>query len=170
VARVNEVQALADLNTAQFDLAVTTAGGNIVVHGFVFPVASPHSFTSDFGAPRTGHTHQGVDIVAAEGTELFAAERGIVTQVSSDGLGGNGLWLKGESGTYYYYAHLSAYVLGLAAGQLVEAGQLVGYVGHTGDATGPHLHFEVHPNGGPAIDPYPILLAAVPQQHPPAQP
>jgi len=170
LARVNEVQALADLNTAQFDLAVTTAGGNIVVHGFVFPVASPHSFTSDFGAPRTGHTHQGVDIVAAEGTELFAAERGIVTQVSSDGLGGNGLWLKGESGTYYYYAHLSAYVLGLTAGQLVEAGQLVGYVGHTGDATGPHLHFEVHPNGGPAIDPYPILLAADPQQHPPAQP
>jgi murein DD-endopeptidase MepM/ murein hydrolase activator NlpD len=175
LARVAEAQALADLNSAQLELAVTTAGGTVVVHGFVFPVASPHSFTPDFGAPRfpgtpQAHTHQGVDIVAAEGTELYAAERGIVTQLSSGGLGGNGLWLKGESGTYYYYAHLSAYVLGLAAGQLVEAGQLVGYVGHTGDAYGPHLHFEVHPNGGAAVDPYPILLAADPQRVPPAQP
>ncbi len=102
-------------------------------------------------------------MVAAEGTELYAAERGVITQLSGGGLGGNGLWIKGESGTYYYYAHLSAYVLGLAAGQLVEAGQLVGYVGHTGDAYGPHLHFEVHPNGGAAVDPYPMLLASDPQ-------
>jgi murein DD-endopeptidase MepM/ murein hydrolase activator NlpD len=175
LARVDEAQALTDLNSAQLEVAVTTAGGNIVVHGFVFPVASPHTFHEDFGDPRfpgtpQAHSHQGCDVVAAEGTELYAAERGIVTQVSSSGLGGNGLWLKGESGTYYYYAHLSAFVLGLAAGQLVEAGQVVGYVGHTGDAYGPHLHFEVHPNGGSAVDPYPILLAADPQQRPPAQP
>jgi len=169
LARVAEAQAQADLNSAQLELAVTTAGGNIVIHGFVFPVASPHTFNEDFGAPRLpgtaqAHSHQGCDVAAAEGTELYAAERGIVTQLSSGGLGGNGLWIKGESGTYYYYAHLSAYVLGLASGQLVEAGQLVGYVGHTGDAYGPHLHFEVHPNGGAAVDPYPILLAADPQR------
>ncbi|HEX2384594.1 MAG TPA: peptidoglycan DD-metalloendopeptidase family protein [Acidimicrobiales bacterium] len=169
LARVAEAQAQTDLNSAQLEVAVTTAGGNIVIHGFVFPVASPHSFNEDFGAPRLpgtaqAHSHQGCDVVAAEGTELFAAERGIVTQLSSGGLGGNGLWIKGESGTSYYYAHLSAYVLGLASGQLVEAGQLVGYVGHTGDAYGPHLHFEVHPNGGPAVDPYPILLVADPQR------
>jgi murein DD-endopeptidase MepM/ murein hydrolase activator NlpD len=175
LARVDEAQALANLNTAQLAVAVTSAGGNTVIDGFVFPVASPHSMTPDFGAPRfpgtpQAHVHQGQDIVAAEGTELFACERGLITQISSDGLGGNGLWIKGESGTYYYYAHLSAYVLGLAQGQVVEAGQLVGYVGHTGDAYGPHLHFEVHPNGGPAIDPYPILVAADPQQAPPARP
>jgi murein DD-endopeptidase MepM/ murein hydrolase activator NlpD len=175
LARVQEAQAQLDLNSAQLELAVTSAGGSTVIHGFVFPVASPHSMSPDFGAPRfpgtpQAHVHQGQDIVAAEGTELFAAERGIITQISSDGLGGNGLWIKGESGTYYYYAHLSAYVLGLAQGQVVEAAQLVGYVGHTGDAYGPHLHFEVHPNGGPAIDPYPILVASDPQQVASARP
>ena len=168
LAQLQEAQAQSDLNGAELDLAVTSAGGNTVIHGFVFPVASPHTFSEDFGDPRLpgtpqAHTHQGCDVVAAEGTELYAAERGVITQVNGSGLGGNGVWLKGESGTYYYYAHLSAYVLGLAAGQLVEAGQLIGYVGHTGDAYGPHLHFEVHPNGGPAVDPYPILLAADPQ-------
>ncbi|WP_217550886.1 M23 family metallopeptidase, partial [Pantoea sp. GbtcB22] len=81
-------------------------------------------------------------------------------------LGGQQLWLKGESGTSYYYAHLSAYAPDLKVGQLVDAGTLVGLVGHTGDAYGPHLHFEVHPGGGPAIDPYPILVAADPDhQH-----
>jgi murein DD-endopeptidase MepM/ murein hydrolase activator NlpD len=172
-ATADEQQAQLDLNSAQLDLAVTTAGGNVVIHGFVFPVASPHTFSEDFGDIRLPgtpqqHFHQGCDVLAAEGTELYAAERGAVTQMSSDGLGGTGLWLKGESGTYYYYAHLSAYVDGLAVGQVVEAGQLVGYVGQTGDATGPHLHFEVHPGGGPAIDPYPLLLASDPQQ--PARP
>jgi murein DD-endopeptidase MepM/ murein hydrolase activator NlpD len=167
LARLQEAEAQSDLNGAELELAVTSAGGNIVIHGFVFPVASPHTFSEDFGDPRLpgtpqAHPHQGCDVIAAEGTELYAAERGVITQVDASGLGGNGIWLKGESGTYYYYAHLSAFVLGLAAGQLVEAGQLIGYVGHTGDAYGPHLHFEVHPNGGPAVDPYPILLAADP--------
>jgi murein DD-endopeptidase MepM/ murein hydrolase activator NlpD len=175
LARLQEAQAQSDLNGAELELAVTSAGGSTVIHGFVFPVASPHTFSEDFGDPRLpgtpqAHTHQGCDIVAAEGTELYAAERGVITQVDASGLGGNGIWLKGESGTYYYYAHLSAYVLGLAAGQLVEAGQLIGYVGHTGDAYGPHLHFEVHPNGGPAVDPYPILLAADPLSAVPVAP
>jgi murein DD-endopeptidase MepM/ murein hydrolase activator NlpD len=99
-------------------------------------------------------------VIAAEGTELYAAERGLITQINGSVLGGNGLWLKGESGTMYYYAHLSKYAAGLKTGQLVDAGALVGYVGHTGDAFGPHLHFEVHPGGGSAIDPYPLLLVA----------
>ena len=118
---------------------------SLVVLSATAPARAHHSFAAEFdaNAPIT--------------------VRGVITQVNASGLGGNGIWLKGESGTYYYYAHLSAYVLGLAAGQLVEAGQLIGYVGHTGDAYGPHLHFEVHPNGGPAVDPYPILLAADPQ-------
>jgi murein DD-endopeptidase MepM/ murein hydrolase activator NlpD len=169
-AKVDEAQAQIDLFDAQLDLAVSSVGGTLVIHGFVFPVADPHTFTEDFGDPRLpgtefAHFHEGCDVVAAEGTELYAAERGVITQVSSSLLGGTQLWLKGESNTSYYYAHLSAYAPGLRAGQLVEAGSLVGFVGHTGDAYGPHLHFEVHPNGGAAIDPYPLLLVADQQKH-----
>lgn len=164
-AQIDEMQALLDLSDAKLDLAVSSVGGNVVIHGFVFPVASPHTFSEDFGDPRLpgtpqAHFHQGCDIVAAEGTQLYAAERGVITQISGGGLGGNGLWLKGESGTAYYYAHLSAYAANLHVGQVVDGGDLVGYVGHTGDAYGPHLHFEVHPGGGGAVDPYPILLAS----------
>jgi murein DD-endopeptidase MepM/ murein hydrolase activator NlpD len=167
-AQVDETQALIDLTDAKLDLAVTSAGGNVVIHGFVFPVASPHTFTEDFGDPRLpgtpyAHFHQGCDVVAAEGTELYAAERGVITQISNSLLGGNQLWLKGESGTAYYYAHLSRYAPNLRVGQLVDGGDVVGYVGHTGDAYGPHLHFEVHPGGGIAVDPYPILVASDPQ-------
>lgn len=166
-AQINEMQALLDLSDAKLDLAVSTFGGRVVIHGFVFPVASPHTFSEDFGDPRLpgtpdAHFHQGCDVVAAEGTELYAAERGVVTQVNASSLGGNGVWLKGESGTAYYYAHLSRYAPNLHVGQVVDGGDLIGYVGHTGDAYGPHLHFEVHPGGGAAVDPYPILLATDP--------
>lgn len=169
-AKVDEAQAQLNLFDAQLDLAVSSVGGTLVIHGFVFPVADPHTFTEDFGDPRLpgtefAHFHEGCDVVAAEGTELYAAERGVITQVNGSTLGGNGLWLKGESNTSYYYAHLSAYAPGVRVGQIVEAGSLVGFVGHTGDAYGPHLHFEVHPNGGLAVDPYPLLLVADQQKH-----
>jgi murein DD-endopeptidase MepM/ murein hydrolase activator NlpD len=105
------------------------------------------------------HAHQGTDILAPFGTPEVACERGIITKLGSDVLGGTTLWIKGESGTYYYYAHLSRYADGIAKGTLVDAGQIVGYVGDTGNAKGgpPHLHFEIHPRGGPAVNPYPLL-------------
>jgi murein DD-endopeptidase MepM/ murein hydrolase activator NlpD len=149
---------------AQFNLAVFAAGSEIVIHGFVFPVGDPHTFGDSFGAPRmmgTGyeHAHQGTDIMAPFGTPLLACERGLITEMGSDVLGGTKLWLKGESGTYYYYAHLSAFAEGLQEGDVVEAGDIVGLVGDTGNAKGgaPHLHFEIHPDGGMAVNPYPLL-------------
>ena len=136
----------------------------LIVDGFVFPVLGPHKLDRNFGDPRNVgtpyfHLHQGDDVEAPEGAPLVAVVRGVVVNISSSTLGGNGLWIQGADGTKYYYAHLSAYAPGLTVGQVVEAGQLVGLVGATGDATGPHLHFEVHPNGGPAIDPWSLLSA-----------
>jgi len=148
----------------QIQMAAVRAGNAVVGGGFVFPIAGPHSYSDTFGAPRMfgtsyAHLHQGTDIFAASGTPLVAVERGVITKMGSDVLGGIKLWLVGASGTRYYYAHLSGFAEGLVEGTLVQAGQLVGYVGNTGNAltTPPHLHFEVHPNGGPAVNPYPLL-------------
>lgn len=163
-ARAALVEARRANVAAQFNLAVFAAGSEIVIHGFVFPVGDPHSFGDSFGAPRMmgttfEHAHQGTDIMAPSGTPLLAAERGIITQMGSDVLGGTKIWVKGESGTYYYYAHLSAFAEGMVNGLVVEAGTVIGFVGDTGNARGgaPHLHFEIHPDGGPAVNPYPLL-------------
>ena len=163
-ARAALVEARRASVSAQFNLAVFAAGSEIVIRGFVFPVGDPHSFGDSFGAPRmmgTGyeHAHQGTDILAPTGTPLLACERGIITRMGSDVLGGTKIWVKGESGTYYYYAHLNAFEEGMTDGLVVEAGDVIGYVGDTGNARGgpPHLHFEIHPDGGPAVNPYPLL-------------
>ncbi len=148
----------------QIQMAAVKAGGSAVGAGFVFPVAGPHSYSDTFGAPRMfgtayAHLHQGTDIFASSGTPLLAVERGVLIRVGSDTLGGTKLWLVGASGTRYYYAHLSAFAEGVAEGKVVAAGDVVGFVGNTGNAatTPAHLHFEVHPNGGPAVNPYPLL-------------
>jgi murein DD-endopeptidase MepM/ murein hydrolase activator NlpD len=108
------------------------------------------------------HWHEGTDIFAPSGTPLLAVERGVVSRMGNAVLGGITLWLKGESGTSYYYAHLSAYAPGITAGMVVEPGTVLGFVGNTGNAatTPSHLHFEVHPGDGPPINPYPLLVVA----------
>lgn len=148
----------------KFQLAVFSAGSEIVIRGFVFPVGEPYSFIDSWGYPRMvgteyQHGHQGVDIMAPFGTPLYATERGVITRLGVDVLGGTKLWLKGESGTYYYYAHLQSYAEGMAEGTLVNAGDVVGFVGDTGNAQGgaPHLHFQVHPDGGDPVNPYGLL-------------
>jgi len=145
------------------NVGLAQAGDRLAINGFAFPVADPHSFASTFGAPRSGgRLHQGNDIFAPYGTPLPAAERGVVGKMGTDSLGGIKLWITGESGTSYYYAHLSAFAANVVNGTVVEAGDVVGFVGNTGNAisTPPHLHFEIHPSNGPAIDPYPVLKAA----------
>ena len=145
-------------------LVAAQTGGKVVAGGMAFPVAGPHSFTDTFGAPRMfgtafAHLHQGTDVFAPEGTPLVAIERGVLVRVGTDVLGGTKLWLAGATGTRYFYAHLSAFAPGVAEGKPVEAGEVIGFVGNTGNARGtsPHLHFEVHPGGGAAINPYPLL-------------
>lgn len=151
------------VDDGRYQVATIRLGGDLVITGFRFPVAGGHDFSDSWHAPRSGgRLHQGTDIFAAEGTPLRAVERGVLARVGTDDLGGTKLWLVGESGTQYYYAHLSAYASGVADGRVVEAGEVIGYVGHTGNAatTPSHLHFEVHPVGGDAVDAYAMLLAA----------
>lgn len=155
----------ADLELARRRVLLHQAGSAISVAGFVFPVGDPHAFVDSFLAPRmtgTGfaHRHQGTDIMAASGTPLLACERGVIVKVGTDRLGGTKLWLVGESGTRYYYAHLSAFAKGVVDGVAVPAGQVIGYVGTTGNASGgpAHLHFEVHPPGLDAVNPFPLLF------------
>jgi len=161
-ARAQRARLRDRLQSADFALQVFAAGSEIVITGFVFPVADPHTFSSTFGAPRSGgRSHEGNDIFAPMGTPLLASERGVIDNMGTGTLGGIKLWLIGESGTQYYYAHLIDYADGITEGTLVEAGEIIGYVGNTGNAisTPPHLHYEIHPEGGDAIDPYPLLHA-----------
>ena len=150
-----------------------------------FPVVGPVRFEDDFGAPRGSRGHQGNDIMAARWSPVVAVEAGTVEQPSwssSD----CALILHGRSGTDYWYLHLNdqaastgqrggcrpgvAYAPGFRSGARVRTGQLIGFVGNSGNAAGgaPHLHFELHPGRGSAISPYrwlrkaPRLLYAVP--------
>ena len=134
----------------------------------IFPIAAPASFVSSFADPRSGgRSHAGNDLFAERGAPLVAVDDGQVRS-GRDPLGGNVLNLYGADGTRYYYAHLDAFTDGTAtlldppAPRTVRAGEIVGFLGNTGNAaaTPPHVHFEIHPGNGPAIDPFPILQAA----------
>lgn len=130
----------------------------------LFPMAKHCKFWDTWGAPRSGgRRHQGVDILASSGTPLYAVQTGTITKRQSDyrgSLAGNALWLTVGDGTYYFYAHLSGFANGIGVGSKVTAGTIIGYVGKTGNASIPHLHFEVHPKGGSPVNPYPIVKAA----------
>jgi murein DD-endopeptidase MepM/ murein hydrolase activator NlpD len=118
--------------------------------GYVFPVYGPVSFTDTFGAFRgdvPGNWHHGDDIFAPLGAPILACADGIVFSVGWNDLGGNRLWLRDAQGNEFYYAHLSAFSPLARNGLHVKAGEVLGFVGNTGDAAGTptHLHFEIHP-------------------------
>jgi murein DD-endopeptidase MepM/ murein hydrolase activator NlpD len=125
------------------------------------PVAGPVSFIDSWGSPRSGgRAHQGVDMMAARGTPVAAIFDGAITRLSSSSsLGGITLWMRSDAGDSYYYAHLDGYAEGVTSGMSVVAGQVIGYVGSSGNASPayPHLHFESHPGGGGAVNPYPLV-------------
>jgi hypothetical protein len=145
----------------------------------VFPVLGDATYTDDFGDARGQGGHEGNDIMAPRQALALAAETGTVKFHTTSSRAGCMLYLDGVSGTQYLYIHLNndltsendnrgacvpgvAYVKGLKSGAKVVAGQPIGYVGDSGDADGihPHLHFEVHPNGGGAVSPYASLRKA----------
>jgi murein DD-endopeptidase MepM/ murein hydrolase activator NlpD len=126
----------------------------------VCPVDGAVSFRDSWGEPRPGgRSHTGTDMVAALGTPLVAIEAGTIRNMSFHYAGGIGLDIITDGGIRWYYAHLNGYAPGIAEGTRVVAGQVVGYVGETGNARNPHLHLAYAPGGGYHENPYPIVAA-----------
>ena len=127
------------------------------------PVRGACWFSDTWGAARSGgRSHQGVDIIAASGASVRAVVDGQLTRRAwaQPGLKAGNAWrLTAADGTYYFYAHLLDFAPGLQVGSTVEAGDIIGFVGSTGNAATPHLHFEIHPRGGSAVNPYSSVLA-----------
>jgi Peptidase family M23 len=167
---------LALLTTWALAGTLAAEAGAAVPKRIIFPVVGPVSYTDDFGAPRGGHSHRGNDLMAARWSPVVAVERGEIERPrwsSSD----CALILHGVSGTEYWYLHLNdlardgrfagcktgvSYARGLRSGNAVRAGQLIGFVGNSGNARGgaTHLHFELHPAGRGAVSPYRWLRVA----------
>ena len=130
--------------------------------GYVFPVYSDYGYTDDWGAPRahTG-THEGTDVFAPTGTPVLAVTDGTLYRVGTRQIPGNRMWLRSRNGDTFFFGHLAAFAHDARNGAKVRAGDVIGFVGSTGDAeqTPPHLHFEIHPQDGEAVNPYPFLRA-----------
>jgi len=136
----------------------------VATEGFVCPVQGGASFINSWGFPRSGgRTHKGVDMFAKRGTPTPAVTSGTI-KMRTVNLGGTVTYLYGDDGNKYYYAHLNGYPAGLRDGQRVERGQTIGLVGNSGNAEGasPHVHFEIRPGGGNAVNPYPTVRPACP--------
>jgi murein DD-endopeptidase MepM/ murein hydrolase activator NlpD len=128
--------------------------------GYFCPVAGRRSFSDTWGDSRSGgRHHQGTDIMAAYGTPLVAVIAGTIKTAYSSA-GGISLYLRGVDGDEYFYAHNSRNVA--SNGERVAAGEVIAYVGTSGNApdNAPHVHFERHPGGGAAVNPYAFVVRA----------
>jgi murein DD-endopeptidase MepM/ murein hydrolase activator NlpD len=159
-----EAQKQYEVELARAAAALGSAAGGVssaATPNFLCPFPGS-SFTNSWGAPRSGgRGHQGTDMMGPYGAPLYASASGTV-YLGNSGLGGKTIWLIADYGTGYYYAHLSSF--NVSSGSRVNRGDVVGYNGDSGNASGgaPHLHFEIHPGGrgSSAVNPYPTLVAA----------
>ena len=137
------------------------------VHLAAFPLDGSCTYEDSWMADRGVNAagvklyHEGIDLIAATGVPIRAVVDGTISRLSSSTRGGNQLYLDAPDGSYFFHAHISRYADGLVQGQSVKAGQVIAYVGQSGDAqySVPHLHFEVHPawNAKKPIDPFPVV-------------
>ncbi|MDP8961982.1 MAG: peptidoglycan DD-metalloendopeptidase family protein [Actinomycetota bacterium] len=149
-----------ELKTRKERQVTLAQGAQNGIYACIFSGA--HHFRDTWGAPRSGgRRHQGTDVFAPYGAPIYAFTNGVVQRLSNGGLGGIGLYLWGDDGVRYYYAHLAGYAPGTSVGDRVEAGELVAYNGDSGNADrgAPHVHFQVHPGGGGPLNPYPWVSA-----------
>ena len=150
---------LASLQPLQ-DLGLTAE--EAIAQGFGrFPIAGYATFVDDWWFPRftpTFHLHQGTDIFAPHGTPVRSPVDGVLKQ-GNGAVGGLAAYVTQPDGTYFYLAHLSGFAEGQTTGQNVKVGEIVGYVGDSGNARGsaPHVHMQLHPKGGPPVNPKPYL-------------
>jgi murein DD-endopeptidase MepM/ murein hydrolase activator NlpD len=138
-------------------IPIGVLNGEIYIDAIICPMPGS-AYGDSWGAPRSGgRRHEGVDMLAPTGTPIYAVVSGTVN-FRQNRLGGNAVSLAGDNGNRYYYAHLSRYE---GASRRVNQGDIIGYNGDTGNATGvPHLHFEVHPGGSLAVNPTPSVRVA----------
>jgi murein DD-endopeptidase MepM/ murein hydrolase activator NlpD len=160
------------------------AHADTATRSICFPVVEPVEFSSSFGAPRSGHSHQGNDLMGDKGYHLVAPADGVIVDLRGpgQGYGDYSIRMQDAEGWFYAFLHMNndtwgtddggappemTFAPGLAPGSTVRAGQFLGYMGDSGNAEGssPHLHFEIRQPAGDlwsaaAIDPYPSLMAA----------
>jgi peptidoglycan LD-endopeptidase LytH len=120
---------------------------------------SPSQLHDTWGARRSGgRHHQGIDIFAPKGTPVISTTPGIVQRIGQNRLGGNCVWILGPSGQVHYYAHLDHFA-DLQPNQKIETGDVIGYVGNSGNArtTPSHLHYCIYTFFGEAVNPFPLL-------------
>lgn len=122
------------------------------------PLAGQHLTDTWGGARSEGRSHEGIDIFAPRGTPIAATTQGVVSKVGDDRLGGRVVFIIGPGGAAHYYAHLEDYA-DISPNDWVNAGDIVGYVGDSGNAKGTptHVHYGVYINGN-AVNPYPLLV------------
>jgi murein DD-endopeptidase MepM/ murein hydrolase activator NlpD len=127
------------------------------LNAWQLPVSGYH-LTARFGdySGLWSHFHTGLDFAAPSGTQIHAVANGVVTSVGYDGAYGNKTVITLDDGTELWYCHQTSYTVNV--GDVVHGGDLIGYVGSTGNVTGPHLHLEVRPGGGDPVDPYAALV------------
>jgi peptidoglycan LD-endopeptidase LytH len=150
-----------ELRTRRERQRIISRGAQQGTYACIFDGA--YHFRNTWGAPRSGgRRHRGTDVMAPFRAPVYAFTNGVVSRMSRSRLGGIGLYLRGDDGVQYFYAHLDGYAPGIHVGMRVEAGQHIGFNGYTGNASpsAPHVHFEVHPGGsaGSAVNPYHWLV------------